>query len=319
VRDGLRWHRIETRPGWYDWSSWTPMLQAANRAGTQVIWDLMHYGWPDDLDIWGPSFVERFARFAGAAARVARDHSDQVPFYAPVNEISFLAWAGGDAGYLNPFAQGRSFELKVQLARASLAGMRAILAVDPRARFVHCDPIINIAPDPARPQDIGTAEAQRLAQFQGWDLLAGSLLPELGGELRFLDIVGVNFYHNNQWIHDGATIERGAPLFRPLRQMLAETHGRYGRPIFVAETGIEAEQRPSWFAYVAGEVAAARAQGVPVEGICLYPVLNHAGWDDDRPCHNGLLEHHRITGERGVFQPLADEIRRQRQAHPEWH
>src|SRR5690349_12131057 len=51
VRDGLRWHLIEVAPGHYDWSSVLPMLRAARQNGTQVIWDLCHYGWPDDLDI----------------------------------------------------------------------------------------------------------------------------------------------------------------------------------------------------------------------------------------------------------------------------
>src|SRR5690606_1312019 len=64
VRDGLRWHLIETRPGHYDWSSFVPMLRAAREGQMQVIWDLCHYGFPDDLDIWRPAFVERFARFA---------------------------------------------------------------------------------------------------------------------------------------------------------------------------------------------------------------------------------------------------------------
>ncbi len=39
------------------------MLQAARDTGTQVIWDMMHYGWPDDLDVWSPAFVDRFARW----------------------------------------------------------------------------------------------------------------------------------------------------------------------------------------------------------------------------------------------------------------
>jgi hypothetical protein len=37
VRDGLRWHLIETAPGRYDWSSFLPMLRAACDADTQVI------------------------------------------------------------------------------------------------------------------------------------------------------------------------------------------------------------------------------------------------------------------------------------------
>ena len=68
VRDGLRWHLIEARPRDYDWSSFLPMLRAARAAGVQVVWDLCHYGWPDDVDIWTPAFVDRFAAFAAAAA-----------------------------------------------------------------------------------------------------------------------------------------------------------------------------------------------------------------------------------------------------------
>jgi hypothetical protein len=70
ARDGVRWHLIETRPGYYDWSSVLPMIRAAERAGTQVIWDICHYGWPDDLDVFAPAFVDRFARYAAAFARL---------------------------------------------------------------------------------------------------------------------------------------------------------------------------------------------------------------------------------------------------------
>ena len=41
-----------------------PMLRAARDTGTQVIWDLMHYGWPGYIDIWKPGFPERFADYA---------------------------------------------------------------------------------------------------------------------------------------------------------------------------------------------------------------------------------------------------------------
>src|SRR4051812_15750455 len=50
ARDGIRWHLIERSPGVYDFSSVQPMLAAAREAGVQVIWDVLHYGWPDDLD-----------------------------------------------------------------------------------------------------------------------------------------------------------------------------------------------------------------------------------------------------------------------------
>src|SRR5919199_563353 len=61
VRDGLRWHLIEKSPRRYEWSSFLPMLHAARKTGTEVIWDLCHYGWPDDIDVMKPEFVDRFA------------------------------------------------------------------------------------------------------------------------------------------------------------------------------------------------------------------------------------------------------------------
>src|SRR5690606_34695790 len=107
VRDGIRWHLIAREAGQYDWSSFLPMLRAAQASQTQVIWDLLHYGWPDGLDIWTPRFINDFAHFARDVAKLIRDETDGIPFYCPVNEISFHSWAGGDVAYLNPHERGR--------------------------------------------------------------------------------------------------------------------------------------------------------------------------------------------------------------------
>ncbi|PZM08920.1 glycosyltransferase family 4 protein [Rhizobium tubonense] len=309
VRDGFRWHLIE-KSGDYEWSSVRPMLRAAAATKTQVVWDLLHYGWPDDLDIWSPGFVDRFALFARACARIVREESDDIPFYCPVNEISFFSWGGGDAGYLNPFANGRGFELKVQLARAAIAAMDAVLSVDARARFVHCEPVINVVADPSRPQERRIAEGHRQSQFQAWDLIAGRMWPQIGGNERYLDILGVNYYFNNQWIHGGPPIDIGHALYKPFSQILIETFARYGKPIFISETGTENERRASWFEYVAGQTGRAMELGVPAEGLCLYPVVNHPGWDNDRPCENGLLSSEVSSSGRDVYEPLATMLRK---------
>ncbi len=310
IRDGLRWHLIEREPGRYDWSSLDRQLAAAKTIGTEVIWDLLHYGWPDDIDIWTPAFVTRFAAFAAAAAHhIGSAAPGETHFYAPVNEISFFAWGGGDAAYLNPFARGRGYELKVQLARASIAAMEAILAVDPAARFVHADPVINVITDPARPNDAPAAEGHRLAQYQAWDMIAGKAWPQIGGRAPLLDIVGVNFYHNNQWIHGGPPLAYDHPLSRPLHAILADAYARYGRPILIAETGIEGSARPAWLRMILREVKIAQSLGVPVEGVCLYPILDHPGWDDDRYCPNGLLACSPVLADRVPNAALADVIR----------
>jgi hypothetical protein len=313
VRDGARWHRIERSPGRYDFSSLLPMVRAAREAGVQVIWDLCHYGWPDGLDIFGPEFVDRFADYARAVARLVADETDEAPWYSPINEISFWSWAGGDVGYLNPCATGRGFELKAQLARAALAAMDAVWSVDPRARFLHCDPAIHIVADPKRPRMKAEAEGHRLAQFQAFDMIAGNLWPQLGGDPRYLDVVGLNYYPRNQWILDGPTVERDTPLYRPLREILREVWERYGRPLVLAETGAEDCHRAGWLRYVAGEVLAARREGVPIHGICLYPVLDYPGWDDDRYCPSGLWGYPDLAGDREVHLPLVQELAAQRE------
>jgi glycosyltransferase involved in cell wall biosynthesis len=309
MRDGLRWHLIERSPNRHDFASWRPMLAAARATGTQVIWDLLHYGWPDNLDIWSAAFVDRFAAFARAAARLHRDETDAVPFWCPVNETSFLAWAGGDAAYLNPFARGRGFELKVQLARAAIAAIHALRDTDPRARFVLAEPLIAIHHDPATGRPRHEAEGWHDAQFQAADLIAGRLWPQIGGSPDLLDLVGANYYPTNQWIDGGPPIGPEHRLHRPLSDLLFELHARTGRPLLVAETGTEGDARAPWLTMVLAETDRARARGVPVEGICLYPVANHLGWDDDRHCENGLLGRLPAAGTRSVDARLSAVIR----------
>lgn len=305
IRDGVRWHLIESTPGVYDFSSLTPMLLAADRAGVQVIWDILHYGWPDDIDIWTPVFVERFTAFARALGEHVKKHSDAPPFWCPVNEISYLSWAGGDVGYMNPFALDRGFELKCQLARAAISAIDALRGVDPRARFVQCEPGVAVHHDPDSGYSRIEAEAYHDRQYQAFSLLDGSLWPQIGGDPSYLDIVGLNYYMHNQRLYEGAQIDLDHAQYKPLSDILFETYARFGRPIIISETGIEGERRAAWFSYVITEVERARVRGVPVEGVCIYPVADHPGWDDDRLCPNGMLSHCVIDSERKVHKPLA--------------
>src|SRR6185437_8174390 len=193
------------------------------------------------------------------------------PFLAPVNEISFFSWAGGDVAYVNPFATGRGPELKRQLVRAALQASDALRSELPRARLVSPEPVIHIVGDPARPDDVRSAEAYRLSMFEAWDMLSGRICPELGGAESYLDIIGVNYYDRNQWWNFGKTITRDEPEYRPFHKILEEVYSRYRRPMFVAETGTENAGRPAWLSYIGGEVRTAMDKGVPMHGICLYP------------------------------------------------
>src|SRR5215472_5878011 len=220
-----------------------------------------------------------------------------------------------------PFVTGRGFELKRDLVRATIETMQAIRAAVPSARFVQVDPIIHVVASAKHPEERADAEAYCLSQYQAWDMLCGRLCPELGGEERFLDIVGVNFYPHNQWIYNLRNFRRirkfvplngRHPLYRRFRDMLKDVHQRYNRPILIAETGAENRRRVSWLRYVCEESRAAMQHGVPLQGICLYPILNHPGWIDDRHCHNGLWDYADERGNRKAYVPLERELQRWR-------
>ena len=70
VRDGLRWHLIEATPGVYDWASFLPMLRAARETGTQVLWDLCHWGVPHYLDVFSEEFITLLRRICSRGCAV---------------------------------------------------------------------------------------------------------------------------------------------------------------------------------------------------------------------------------------------------------
>lgn len=322
AREGVRWHLVEGSRSHYDFSSVLPIVQAARATETQVIWDLCHFGWPEHLDIFKPEFVESLAEYGVAFAKWLANEMDGPGFFVPVNEISFFSWAGGDEGSMYPFVTARGFELKAQLVRATIETMKAIRSEYPDSRFVQIEPIIHVVADPKHPEEQEAAEAYRLTQFQAWDMLLGKLSPELGGGEEYLDIIGVNFYPHNQWYYNlkgfrrirrFRPLARPNPLYRPFREMLKEIYERCRRPLVIAETGAEGRLRRGWLRYVCEETKAAIESGTPVQGICLYPIVNHPGWADDRHCDNALWDYPDEAGNRAIYAPLAEELQRWRE------
>jgi beta-glucosidase/6-phospho-beta-glucosidase/beta-galactosidase len=300
ARDGVRWHRIDCG-GSYDFSSFLPMLQAAIETRTQVIWNLFHYGWPDGLDIFSAEFVDRFARYCAAVARLIREHTDEIPFYAPVNEISFFSWAAARE-IIYPFAHGRDDEIKRQLVRAAVAACEAIWSVDSRARFAYPEPVIHVFAAEDRPEDAPAAASYNSSQYEAWDMIAGRSAPELGGAEKYLDVVGVNYYHANQWEHGRGRLrwedEPRDPRWIPFDRFLSDVWARYSRPLFVSETSHFGAGRPRWIREIGRSVRDAMCSGIPVEGICLYPILDRYDWENREHWHNsGLWDiEHRSSG-----------------------
>ena len=56
AREAIRWPLVDQR-GRYDFSSVRPFVEASRRYGVDVIWDLFHYGYPEDLDPFSDEFT----------------------------------------------------------------------------------------------------------------------------------------------------------------------------------------------------------------------------------------------------------------------
>ncbi len=318
LRESVGWRLSEDAGGHLDLTRAVRMAGAARRQGVQILWTLMHYGVPPDLTLLDDELVPRFARFAGEVARVLRPLCPGPRFYTPINEISFLSWAASATGDMGPTGlQARGtpedssisgYRLKQRLVRAALAGMAAIRAADPEARFLHVEPVLHVTARDDDPEQ--RALAQRIASFQwqAMDMLAGRLDPGLGGHPGALDWLGLNHYHSSQWEVPG---EKRLPWHlrdprrQPLSTLLGEVWRRYRRPMILAETGHIGVGRAAWLHEIAGEARRARASGVPLHGVCLYPLLDRPDWNDTRRWHRSGLWHLDRPESRCLNRPYA--------------
>lgn len=281
AREGVRWPLVDGGGGRYDFSTLLPIAEAAQRHGIDVIYDLFHYGYPAGLDLLSAEFPRRFADYAYATTRALVAAGDPAPALTPVNEPSYFSWAAGEAALFAPHWHGRGWELKVALARAAIAATDAIWAACPRARIVSVDALCRVVAPLGDPARVAEAEHFNTAVvFESWDMLAGRLLPELGGSRRHLGVVGANYYWTNQWElgRVGVPLADDDPRRWPLRRLIGQVWERYGGDVLISETSHVGDMRPVWLRELAGEAEALLDAGVPLGGVCLYPILGMPEW-----------------------------------------
>lgn len=280
AREGIRWPLVD-RNGGYDFSTVRPFINASRAHEVEVIWDLFHYGYPGDVDLFSERFPERFADYCYAIARYIGNRTEGVCYFTPVNEPSYFAWAGGQVGVFSPHERHRGPELKRCLARAAIRGIEAIWAACPHARIVNADPLCRVVPPEEHPELLPAAEGfNQGAVFESWDMLCGRLHPELGGSRSHLDIVGINYYWTNQWelTREGIPLPDDDPRRAPFRELVRSVWDRYGGDVMVTETSHVDEKRPLWLRELTGECEALLEEGVPLQGVCLYPILGMPEW-----------------------------------------
>ena len=281
VREGVCWSVVERSPYVFDFSSLKDRMDAAAALNIQIIWDLCHFGYPNDMVPTHPRFSSRFMAFCRAFTLFHKNYSAKKLFVVPINEISFLSWHSGDMRGTVPFAVNSGFDIKYHLCKAAIAGIEVIRQTDPDAIVILVEPLVKVH---AGDDEISPERLQELndIQYQAMDIISGTMCPELGGSPELYDMVGFNYYFNNQWDHFNQILPWTAAEDRvtPLSKLLNEGYQRYKKPVILSETGHFREDRPRWMEEVTLECDRAISLGVDLRGICIYPVLDRPDWDN---------------------------------------
>ena len=316
VREGIRWSFVERRPYEYDFTVVADMIKAARHYNIQQVWDLCHFGYPDDLMPLHPMFARRFAALCRAFLAFYRsiDSSGKL-IIIPINEVSFISWLGGEAAGTTPYCKNQGWHLKYKLMQAYIEGVAALKQMDDNVIILTSEPLVNmVPPQNATEEEIIQASIQHQYQFQAIDMLCGKICPELNGRPEYLDMIGLNYYYNNQWISDTGnfllwTDEPKDERWRPLSHLIEEAYKRYNLPIVITETSHPKEDRPLWITDIAKELVIVLNNNIPLLGVCMYPFIDRPDWDDTVTWHQaGIWDVIQENGKlkRVLYKPYAE-------------
>lgn len=296
VREGIRWSQVEKSPYHYNWDTVRMMIDCARQHKIQILWDLCHFGFPDDMTPLHPMFARRFATMCTAFVQFYRSvDPDGTLIVTPINEVSFLSWLGGDVRGTSPYCKGMGWEVKYHLMKAYIEGIEAMMEVDSQIRIMPTEPLINVVPPRnATSELIDKALMVHEEQYQVLDILSGTMCPELRGKPEYLDIIGYNYYPTNQWAVDSLEIIDWSPdnndeRWISFEQLLKNAYTRYSRPIVISETSHTNESRAHWMEYIINDCIKVINSGLPVLGICWYPIVDRPDWDRQDDWHQSGL------------------------------
>jgi len=319
VREGIRWSVVETKPFCYNFETVKFMMDIGRQAGVQQVWDLCHFGYPDDLSPLHPLFTKRFAALCTAFANFIVENYGKIELIiTPINEVSFISWLGGDVAGTVPFCTLEGWNVKYKLVQAYIEGIKCLKSINHNFKILTTEPLVNMVPHiDADSEQIKLAKAAHEHQFQVLEMLSGKICPELGGTPELIDVIGLNYYYNNQWVHNSIegyflpwANENNDSRWRPLHSLIEEVYQRYNYPIILSETSHSGEDRPKWIHFISQQCNIVLSKGLPFWGICIYPVIDRPDWDYlDRWHHSGVWDYFPESGIRRMLnQDYADAI-----------
>ena len=299
------WHRIEKKPGRYDWEWMDRAVEALRENALDPIVDLVHHV---SIPTWlrrgfaHPDYPRFQADFAGACAQ----RYPGITKYTPFNEPFVTTFFAGHERVWYPYGRGPEtfVPMMINVARAICRTVHALREVNPQIEIVHIDTCeqhtARAGASPAVQAFVGFCNHRR---FICDDLILGKIdekhplynyVCKYGYTDRdawwfrenraHIDVRGLDYYpHSEREYFDGGTV---APSPAPSGfAALVEEYRAHFRALaadgvpacWLTETNIRgySTDRITWLKYMVEQAAQA---GLPV--FCWFPFIDSTGWGE---------------------------------------
>ena len=296
LRYGPPYYDVHRAPGRYDWSFADETFGRLRELEIVPIADLCHFGVPD----WVGGFQDEGwpALFADYAAAFAQRYP-WVRLYTPINEIFIAATFSAQFGWWNEReTTDRSFvRAIVNLCRANVLAMEAILRVQPDATFIQSESSEYFHPQEPDARPVAAFFNQK--RFVSLDLTYGYPLSAaiyqylldngmsrqeyewfLENRVKAHCVMGNDYYVTNEHLvaPDGSLTASGEVFGYYV--ITHQYFSRYGLPVMHTETNLaDADGAPRWLRKEWANVHRLKQDGVPIVGFTWYSLTDQVDWD----------------------------------------
>ena len=337
LRFPMIWERIAPHgPADADWRWSDERIERLRELGVQPIAGLVHHGsGPPHTSLLDPAFPQLLADYARAVAERYPD----LPAYTPVNEPLTTARFSGLYGTWYPHGRSDQEFVRCLLTEihATVAAMRAVREVNPRAELVQTDDLGYTTV--AAPHLQYQADFENARRWLTYDLLCGRVdrqhplwtyLRRSGAseaELMALveepcppDILGINSYitserflddrlelypqhlHGGNGRHRYADVETARVLGAHIggfQARLREACERYGLPVAITEVhlGCTREEQMRWLHQAWQAAGKLKDEGLDIRAVTVWAAFGTFDWDS------------LVTREQGHYEPGLWDVR----------
>jgi beta-glucosidase/6-phospho-beta-glucosidase/beta-galactosidase len=290
----------------FDWQFTDETFTELKKLQITPIADLCHFGVPDWIGGFdNPDWPEAFARYA----RVFAERYPWVRLYTPVNEIFVSATFSGLLGWWNERkTSDRGFVTALHnLCKANVLAMRAILKVQPLARFVQSESSEYF--HVGEPAAMERAEFFNERRFLSLDLSYGHsisvdmyrYLLDNGmtaddydwfrqNQVKISCVMGNDYYETNEHLvgADGSVAPSGEIFGYYV--ITHQYYSRYRLPVMHTETNIkDAKAAPNWLWKEWANMHRLKQDGVPILGFTWFSLTDQIDWDTALREKNGRV------------------------------